>query len=434
MRSPRRDLITSSPSLLRLAVIALTISPTLANPLIPKELGIGGLSLNSLFGRGSCETPCGWSGQLCCTGGESCYTDASNQAQCASTTAPAKSETTGYWKYWTSTWIETDTVTRYSTGSSWCGDATSTAAVVGGGGAATSVWVAPSSVAASPTASVTCNWDSGQSSCGNICCASDQYCLTSGQCAAAAGAGTSKHSSGSSTGISPAIRPTSSTLVIVTATSSPTTTVPFLAPVATGANVTLTGAEASNSHGLSGGAIAGIVIGVIAGLLLLSLLCLFCCARGIWVLLFGGRKKRRTERTEVIESHHHRAYSGAGGAAYAGSRPDERRWPGSQAPRKEKGRSKFTEMLGIGAALGGLAAVLGLKRKHDRRRDEKSDYSSAFTDATYSDYYTSENYIEPNTDPINRQCKLRRQTYERWRHETPVTPQMNEIDTTNMGL
>lgn len=388
-------------SLLRLAIVALTLSPTLANPLIPKELGIGGLTFNSLFGRGNCENPCGWSGQLCCTGGESCYTDSSNQAQCASTTAAA-AQTTGYWKYWTSSWVETQTetdyITRYSTGSSWCGDA-STTAIVGGGGVATSVWVAPSTAAASPTASVSCNWNNGESSCGSICCASDQYCLTSGQCAAAAGAGTSKVSSGSSTGISPAILPTSSTLVIVTATSSPTTTVPFLAPIATGANITLTGAEASNSHGLSAGAIAGIVIGVIAALILLSLLCLFCCARTIWVALFG-RKKRRTERTEVIESHHHRAYSGAGGAAYAGSRPDDRRWYGSQAPRREKERSKFTEMLGIGAGLAALAGVLGMKRKNDRRRDEKSEYSSAYTDATYSDYYTSESEFCFLTDLI----------------------------------
>lgn len=380
--------------LLRLAVVALTLSPTLANPLIPQESGIGGLTFNSLFGRGNCENPCGWSGQLCCTGGESCYTDSSNQAQCASTTAAAaQSQTTGYWKYWTSSWVETQTetdiITKYSTGSSWCGDA-STTAVVGGGGVATSVWVAPSTAAASPTASIVCDWNKGESSCGSICCASDQYCQVSGQCAAAAGASTSKVSSGSSTGISPAILPTSSTLVIVTATSSPTTTVPFLAPVATGANITLTGAESSNSHGLSAGAIAGIVIGVIAGLVLLSLLCLFCCARTIWVALFGGRKKRRTERTEVIESHHHRSYSGAGGAAYAGSRPDNRRWYGSEAPRREKERSKFTEMLGIGAGLAALAGVLGLKRRNDRRRDEKSDYSSAYTDATYSDYYTSE--------------------------------------------
>ncbi|KAG9959496.1 hypothetical protein KCU61_g7365, partial [Aureobasidium melanogenum] len=375
--SPAFRLNSSTRLLSKLAVIALTLSPSLANPLIPKELGIGGLTFNSLFGRGNCENPCGWSGQLCCTGGESCYTDSSNQAQCASTTAAAAaSETTGYWKYWTSTWVETQTetdiITRYSTGSSWCGEASTTAAA-GGGSGATSVWVAPSTAAASPTASISCNWDKGESSCGSICCASDQYCLTSGQCAAAAGASTTfKLSSGSST-----------------ATSSPTTTVPFVAPVATGANITLTGAESSNSHGLSGGAIAGIVIGVIAGLILLSLLCLFCCARTIWVAIFGGRKRRHTERTEVIESHHHRSYSGAGGA-YAASRPDDRRWYGSEAPRREKERSKFTELLGIGAGLAALAGILGLKRRHDRRRDEKSEYSSAYTDATYSDYYTSE--------------------------------------------
>ncbi|KAH0152403.1 hypothetical protein KCU67_g9860, partial [Aureobasidium melanogenum] len=86
---------------------------------------------------------------------------------------------------------------------------------------------------------------------------------------------------------------------------------------------------------------------------------------------------------------HHRSYSGAGGA-YAASRPDDRRWYGSEAPRREKEHSKFTELLGIGAGLAALAGILGLKRRHDRRRDEKSEYSSAYTDATYSDYYTSE--------------------------------------------
>lgn len=52
-------------------------------------------------------------------------------------------------------------------------------------------------------------------------------------------------------------------------------------------------------------------------------------------------------------------------------------------------------MLGVGAGLAALAGVLGLKRKHDRRRDEKSDYSSAYTDASYSDYYTSESKFGP---------------------------------------
>jgi hypothetical protein len=38
---------------------------------------------------------------------------------------------------------------------------------------------------------------------------------------------------------------------------------------------------------------------------------------------------------------------------------------------------------------------LGMKRKNDRRRDGKSEYSSAYTDATYSDYYTSESKFIP---------------------------------------
>lgn len=69
-------------------------------------------------------------------------------------------------------------------------------------------------------------------------------------------------------------------------------------------------------------------------------------------------------------------------------------------------------MLGVGAGLAALAGVLGLKRKHDRRRDEKSDYSSAYTDASYSDYYTSESEFGLQLTAMNhansfyRQCKL----------------------------
>ena len=162
---------------LQLLTLALSITPACSNPLLPKELGIDGLSLNSLFGRGSCENPCGWSGQLCCTGGSACYTDSNNQAQCTSATK----STTGYWKYWTSSWVETETetdvITRYSTGSSWCGDGSSTAAA--GGGIITSSWVAPSTTTSySATATVSCNWDKQASSCGSICGASEQAFLT----------------------------------------------------------------------------------------------------------------------------------------------------------------------------------------------------------------------------------------------------------------
>ena len=206
------------------------------------------------MGRGTCANPCGWSGQLCCASDEACYTDASAQAQCSKTAATvtsAPASSSGYWQYYTTVYTQTDLVTVTSIySSSWY--ATSTG------------WAAATS-----TASASCDYTQNESACGDICCASDQYCYASGQCKAAAGAGSSGYYStyySSTQSYSAALRPTSSTVVVVTATNSPTTTVPFVAPVATGANITLTSAASSNSGGLSGGAIAGIVSGVLFGL------------------------------------------------------------------------------------------------------------------------------------------------------------------------
>ncbi|KAF1356870.1 hypothetical protein BDV97DRAFT_365579 [Delphinella strobiligena] len=360
----------------------LTITPVEGSP-SPKESWsqLRGLSWNVLFGRGSgssCPNACGWNSQLCCASYEACYTDSSDQAQCSATTATTAAVVTeinsGYWNYYTTVYTQTDLVTVTSTYSSWCAST-----------AATNTWVAATTTwaAATSTASASCDWNNNESACGDICCASDQYCYSSGQCSAVTG-GSSYSYYSSTESASAAVRPTSSSGVVVTATSSPTTTVPYIAPVATGANITLTGSESSHSGGLSGGAIAGIVIGVLLGLFLLALLILFCCARGIWVALFGGRRRRTTEREEYYESHRHRSGSGAAGAAGG------RTWYGRPArvetSRKEKTSGAFGETLGIAAALAGLAAILGLKRSRDRRREEeKSDLSS-----NYYSYYTSE--------------------------------------------
>lgn len=370
----RFSISTRTPLLLVHAITTLvcTVGLVQASPSPKESWGqLRGLSWNLLFGRGSCAVSCGWAGQICCSTGEACYTDSSDQAQCSATTAAVtQAATSGYWQYYTTVYTQTDLVTVTSVySSSWCGST-----------AAATTWAAATS-----TASVTCNYDQNETPCGDICCASSQYCYTSGQCKAAAAAGSSGYYSSytaSTQSYSAALRPTSSTVVVVTATNSPTTTVPYIAPVATGANVTLTSSESNNSSGLSGGAIAGIVIGVLFGLLLLTLLLLFCCFRGIWHALFGG-KKRSTERTEYYESHRHSSGTGAAGAAGG------RTWYGQPArveTRKEKKSGGFGELLGVGAGLAGLAAILGMKRKHDRRRDdEKSDLSS-----NYYSYYTSE--------------------------------------------
>ena len=178
-------------------------------------------------------------------------------------------------------------------------------------------------------------------------------------------------------------------MIIVTETGTPTTTVAFETPVATGAEVGLTESEGGGGGGLSGGAIAGIVIGTLLGLALLGLLCFYCCIRGLFaafLALFGiGKKKQRRTEVEEYERYSHHGsgrHSGAGAAAAGG-----RTWYGAAArpSRPERKDDSKKKLLGVGAGLAGLWAVLGLKRRHDRRHDDEkySEYSYS------SDYYTN---------------------------------------------
>lgn len=340
-----------------LALLALTTCTALAKPYPVHDEELMQLhNATQIDRRAACDgVSCGWDNWLCCPSGSTCITDASNQAQCGAAGAEA---TGGGWVYYTTTYVETvGAVTKTSVGSSYLG---------GAGGAAT-----------------TAACGNSQSPCGSVCCDSGFYCKASGTCALIAG--------GSSGGIVPTVsasapvRPTSSTLVVITYTGTPTATVPFQTAVPTGANGSLT--ETGASNGLSGGAIAGIVIGVILGILLLLLLCLFCCARALFdtllgILGIGGKKRKHThEETTYIEDHHH-----SGGSAAAGGR-----WYGQGAsrpsrPMSEK-KSGFGKGMGMAAALGGLALALGLKRKHDRRDDKSTTVSGS--SYYYSDYTSS---------------------------------------------
>lgn len=362
-------------SLLHLiSTILLTPALTSARPQLE-----AGVPFSQLFERGECNGQlCGWNDQLCCSAGSACYTDSANQAQCSSTgggqwtpaTVTASATAAGgggggYWQYYTTTYTDTEVYT--STVSSWMAG--------GAGGGAT----------ASAT-SASCDYTVNETPCGGICCKSSEYCYNSGVCKPAANPDSSAYYSSyystmyattNSAGVP--LRPTSSTLIIVTETNTPTTTVPFETPVATGANMTLTSDESNNSGGLSGGAIAGIVIGVLVGLLLLGLLCFYCCVRGLWVAIFGGGKKNRRRTTEIDE---YERYSHHGSGAAAG-----RTWYGAPKRRVERrdDHRNRNRALGIGAGLAGLWAILGLKRRERRRNDEKySEYSYS------SDYYTSE--------------------------------------------
>ncbi|KAF1838132.1 hypothetical protein BDW02DRAFT_576637 [Decorospora gaudefroyi] len=305
---------------------------------------------------------CGYEGWLCCDAGATCWTDEHNQAQCG---APTDAPTTagaagGYWQYTTSTWVETVGLLTY-----------------------TSVYSTYIPAVATPE-----SCSGVRSPCGTGCCDSGFYCLdnTAGTCALIAG--------GSSGGIVPTgtlkpsapLRPTSSGVVIVTYTGTPTATGPFQTPIPTGAagdDIIETG---ESDDGLSGGAIAGIVLGVIFGILLLLLLCLFCCARALFdtiAAIFGfGKKRKHTHEETYIEEHHHSGAAAGGGRWYGQGRPAR---PSRAGSEKHSGAKKG---LGLAAGLGGLALALGLKRRHDAKHDDKSTSVSG-TSYTYSDYTSS---------------------------------------------
>lgn len=336
------------------------------------ELGVipSGLELE----RRACAIPCGWSGQLCCGAGQTCFTDAAGLAQCGTSVSGGSQQQQNnngaQWQLYTTTFVETDLVTRTSVYSSYLG------------GAQPTVVVAPTIQQLPVVTTIPCSSALKEIPCGGICCTAGQYCQYQGQCAAVAGGGAdfsaSYFNSIQNTG-SAFLRPTSNGVRTVTSTGTPTTTVAFSAPTSRGSTQGMAATAANN--GLSGGAIAGIVIGVLLGLALLLLLCGFYCFRTLFdgiLAIFGlGPKRRRVETTEYIETHHSSHGGAAGGRTWWG-RPGRVDRPST--PKKSGG-------LGFGAVaagLGGLALLLGLKRRKDRR-EKSSDGSGSYSD----DYYTS---------------------------------------------
>ena len=311
-----------------------------------------------------CENSCGYYGQLCCQSGETCYTDPSGQAQCGAGTGTAVTQAAaGSWNYYTTTYLQTDLKTVTETFSSFVGAVTANS----------------------------CSYAQGQTPCGNMCCNSGQYCQQAGMCVAVPGSSgyysslytvtvTDTASAGAP------LRPTTNTVTTLTSTGTASTTVPFQTAVGTGGAV-LTGPQAQSSGGgLSGGAIAGIVIGVIAGIILLLLICACCCFKGLLdgllaIFGLGPRRRRRHEEVEIYEERHHH---GAGG---------HKTWYGANKPSGSH-YSEKKKKSGIGAFgkaaifLGGLAAILGLKRKKDERHDGSS-YGSSYYD------YTSSSKLSP---------------------------------------
>lgn len=120
---------------------------------------------------------CGWNGQLCCTQGQSCITDSNNQAQCISTTSttsstvPDASDECGTYVPILETHIQTVimsfvvTKNHYVTTKEPC-----------------STTASPTPTASTEPLRPTCNFALGESFCGDICCAADQYCFVANVC------------------------------------------------------------------------------------------------------------------------------------------------------------------------------------------------------------------------------------------------------------
>ncbi|KAH6854443.1 hypothetical protein B0I37DRAFT_30863 [Chaetomium sp. MPI-CAGE-AT-0009] len=314
-----------------------------------------------------CNQYCGYNNMFCCEEGTQCYT-ADGIAGCSSNAG-------GGWARYTTTWTLTQTFTKtYNS-------------------------FVPAATAPPGTGDCVPPAGSGQIACGNICCASWQYCAYKGQCMA--------NIPGPVPVPVPAPTQTGGSQTITTAFSAPYRVTSGTATTGTGTAAgaaTSTGAVSpgGTAGGLSGGAIAGIVIGTIAGVALLLLICACCVVRGLWhgllALLGIGGKKKKTET--VIEeeryerrgsSHTHRDTHGS----WYGGRPS------SAGARKEK--SKGVGLLGMGAALGTLALLLGLKR--DKKKKSAPANRSEVASSYWSDSYTATSPSSRSSDRRTRHSR-----------------------------
>lgn len=363
----------SPPTLFSLLSIVLSSTHTTnAKPYPRDELVLE--ADNSTLERRACANPCGWSGQLCCGSGQSCFTDSAGQAQCGTSGGGTNQQNNnGQWQLYTTTYVETDLVTRTSTYSSFLGASPSV--------------VAPTlNQAPAVTSAAGCSAQLNEIPCGGICCAPGQYCAWQNQCAAVGGGNgdfsSAYLSSVMNTG-SAFIRPTSNVVQTVTSTGSATTTVPFSRPTTTSGGSTA-GMQTTSNNGLSGGAIAGIVIGVILGIALLLLLCACFCFKGLADGLLGllglGPRRRKTETTYIEERH---STHGGGGRSWWRTGPSRVDRP----PKRSSGG--LGGFAAVAAGLTGLAIALGLKRRIDRR--DKSSYGSG-SSYSYSDYTSASKY------------------------------------------
>ncbi|KAL2004074.1 hypothetical protein VTN02DRAFT_579 [Thermoascus thermophilus] len=322
-----------------------------------------------LINRG-CTNPCGYNGWLCCASSQTCSTNSDGQAVCLDGGGQS-----GQWEIFTTTFVQTETDV-------------------------TTITSTYSSFVSKPTGnSGSCKPTLGETPCGDVCCSASQMCENKVCVDGASSAYFSSFFAPTATA-TPPLRPTSSGIETVTQTGGPTTTMGFIAPVGTN-GASLIGVKASSGGGLSGGAIAGIVIGVLAGVALLLFLWLCCCARGaldgLVACCFGRRRRRETTYVEERYSHHahgSNTAAAAQGRTWFGTRPSRT----EERPKKDSGLGMLAT---IGLFLGALALCLGLRRRRNRD-DEKSEYTYS---SSYYPYYSSDYYTSASSESSDRRTR-----------------------------
>lgn len=295
----------------------------------------------------NCNSYCGASNQFCCGPNEVCTTK-QEVATCVNAGG-------GGWPAYTTTWTETRTYT--STGYTW--------------------W----EPAPAPTAGVDCvPLNDEQEACGNICCAGWQTCAFAGQCSAKPGYGEGTTvvittDGRTTTQYSAPYRITGTTTVVTTGVVATSTT--GTAVKATKTETEPIGAGGGGGGGLSGGAIAGIVIGSLVGAFLILLIAFCCIAKGLWNVIFGRKRK---VREEVYEERYSR--NGSRPPSTYSRRERHGKWFGGSAAGGEKRKSGGGKWLGLAGAAAGLLALLNVKK--EKKPARKSGRGSRYSDSYYS--------------------------------------------------